>query len=218
MTLIEAIRAKDVEAARSALASDPASAAAPSPEGAAPIALAMYYGQDAIAEAIAEARGDLDIVEAAVLGRVDRVRALVDADPSRVDAVAGDGFPVLGLACYLRRPAVARLLLDRGADPDLPAANVARVAPLHAAVAADQPEIAEWLLDAGADVNKRQQVDYTPLMGAAANARLALLDLLLARGADPALQTTEGKTAADLAREHGHEEIAARLERAVGAA
>nr|MDQ3070580.1 ankyrin repeat domain-containing protein [Acidobacteriota bacterium] len=92
------------------------------------------------------------------------------------------------------------------------AANVARVTALHAAVAADETRIARVLLDAGADVNARQQMDYTPLMGAAANARGDLLDLLLARGADPSLTTTAGKTAADLAREHGHEEVAARLD------
>lgn len=37
-------------------------------------------------------------------------------------------------------------------------------------------------------------------------------DLLLARGADPSLRTTDGKSAADLAREHGHEESARRLD------
>ena len=58
-------------------------------------------------------------------------------------------------------------------------------------------------------------MDYTPLMGAAANARLEILDLLLAHGADPSMKTTEGKTAADLAREHGHADVAARLEAGV---
>lgn len=216
MTLIDAITAKDLGAARAALAADPASASTPAPGGAAPICFAIYHGQPAIAEAIAEARGDLDIFEATVLGRVDRAGALVDADPALARAVAGDGFPVLGLAAFFGRPAVARLLLDRGADPNQAATNAAKVAPLHAAVAGNQPEIAAWLLDAGADVNARQQMDYTPLMGAAANARLALFDLLLARGADPSLRTADGKTAADLAREHGHEQIAARLDALAG--
>lgn len=212
MTLLDAIRAKDLDAARAALAADPSAAGMPSPEGTAPICLAMYHRAPEIAEAIAASRGELDIVEAAVLGRVDRVRALVDAGPALARAVAGDGFPVLGLACYLRQEDVVRLLLDGGADPNQAATNAAKVAPLHAAVAADAPAIAAMLLDAGADVNGRQQMDYTPLMGAAANARLALLDLLLARGADVSLRTTDGKSAADLAREHGHDAIAARLD------
>lgn len=212
MTLIDAITAKDLDAARAALAADPASASAPSSQGTSPLCLAVYHGRPDIAAAIADAKGDVDIFEAAVLGRVDRVRALVDADPALLHAVAGDGFPPLGLAAYFKQPEVVRLLLDRGADPRQAAANTARVQAIHAAVASDQPEVAAWLLDAGADVNARQQQDYTPLMGAAANARGALLDLLLARGADPSLTNADGKTAAMLAREHGHEALATRLE------
>lgn len=212
MPLIDAITAKDLDAARAALAADPSAASLPSSQGASPICLAMYHGQADMAAAIAGVKGDLDIFEAAVLGRADRVRALVDADPAVMHTVAGDGFHPLGLAAYFKQPAIVRLLLDRGADPRQAAANAARVQAIHAAVASNQPDVVAWLLDAGADVNARQQQDYTPLMGAAANGRTELLDLLLARGADPSLTTVDGKTAAVIAREHGHAEIAARLD------
>ena len=212
MTLTDAIKAKDLAAARAALTADPASAADAAPGAPSPICLAIYYGQLEIAEAIAGVKGDLDIFEAAALGRADRVRVLLDGDASAAGALAGDGFHALGLAAYFKQPAIVRLLLDRGADPNQAAGNAAKVTALHAAVSSNQLQAAEWLLDAGADVNARQQMDYTPLMGAAANARAELLDLLLARGADPARSTTEGKTAADLAREHGHEDVARRLE------
>lgn len=212
MTLIDAIHAKDLGAARAALAADPASASAPSPQGTSPLCLAVYHGQPGIAAAIAEAKGELDIFEAAVLGRADRVRALIEADPAAMHAVAGDGFHPLGLAAYFKQPGIVRLLLDRGADPRQAAANSARVQAIHAAVSSNQPGVVGWLLDAGADVNARQQQDYTPLMGAAANGRTELLDLLLARGADPSLAAADGKTAAMIAREHGHAEIADRLD------
>lgn len=211
MTLLDAIKAGDVAAARAALAADPACATLSSPEGTSPICLAVYYGRAEIAEAIAGAKPDLDVFEAAALGRTDRLRELLDRDAALLHAVAADGFFPLGLAAYFRHPGAVRLLLDRGANPNQAAANGAKVTALHAAVSSNQPQIAEWLLDAGADVNARQQMDYTPLMGAAANARIAILDLLLARGADPALRTADGKSAADLAREHGHEEVAVRL-------
>ncbi|MEX2272231.1 MAG: ankyrin repeat domain-containing protein [Vicinamibacterales bacterium] len=210
--LIDAIKAKDVDAARAARAADPASAGVATPDGTSPVCLAVYYGQPEIAEAIAAAKGDLDTFEAAVLGRVDRIAALLDADPGQANALARDGFPALGLAAYFKHPSAVRLLLDRGADPNQAAANAAKVTALHAAVSSNQPRIVEWLLEAGADVNARQQMDYTPLMGAAANARLDIMAMLLSRGADPTLKTTDGKTAADLAREHGHEEIARDLE------
>jgi ankyrin repeat protein len=211
MNLIDAIKAKDLNAARQALAADPASARGTSPEGASLVCLAVYYGQTAIAEAIAAAKGDLDIFEAAALGLAPRLTSLLDAEPGLVNAIAADGFYPLGLAAYFKHPAAVRLLLDRGANPNQAAANAAKVTALHAAVSSNQAQIVEWLLDAGADVNARQQMDYTPLMGAAANARLDILELLLARGADPSLRTTDGKNAADLARDHGHEQVAARL-------
>lgn len=211
MTLIEAIKAKDAAAARAALAADPAAANGTTAEGTSALCLAAYYGQSEIADAIAAARAEIDVFEAALLGRVDRLRDLLDRDPALLNAYAADGFYPLGLAAYFKQPAAVRLLLDRGADPNQAARNPAKVTALHAAVSSNQLEIVGWLLDAGADVNARQQMDYTPLMGAAANARIEILDLLLTHGADPALRTTDGKSAADLAREHGHEAVAARL-------
>ena len=209
--LIDAIKAKDLAAAKAALAADSAAARRPSPEGTSPICLAIYYGQPEIAEAIAAIKGDLDVFEAATLGRVERLRSLLDADPAQATAVAADGFYPLGLAAYFKQPAAVRLLLDRGADPNQAATNTAKVTALHAAVSSNQKQIVEWLIEAGADVNARQQVDYTPLMGAAANARIEIMELLLAHGADRTMKTTDGKTPADLAREHGHDEIASRL-------
>lgn len=211
-TLIDAIKARDLDATRAAIAADPAAARAVSPEGVSLVCLAAYHGQPAIAAAIAAAKGDLDIFEAAAVGRVDRLTSLLDADPALANARAADGFPALGLAAYFKHPAAVRLLLDRGADPNFAAANAAAVTALHAAVSSNQIQIVAWLLDAGADVDARQQMDYTPLMGAAANARVEILELLLARGADHLRVTTDGKTAADLAREHGHHDVAAQLD------
>ena len=214
--LIDAIKARDAAAARAALEAEPALAGQLTPEGTSPVCLAMYYGQPEIAAAIADVKGDLDVFEAASLGRVDRLRALIAADRAQLGAVAPDGFYPLGLAAYFKHADAVRALLDLGADVHQAAANQAQVTALHAAVSSNQPQIVAWLLDAGADVNARQQMDYTPLMGAAANARVDILELLLSRGADPSLQTTDGKTAAALAREHGHDAVAAGLDRAAG--
>jgi len=208
--LIDAIKARDAGAAAAALAADPGLARTPAPEGTSPICLAIYYGQPELAAAIA-AVTESDIFDAAALGDTARLAALLDADPSLAGAHAADGFFPLGLAAYFGHADAARLLLDRGADPNQAARNAAKVTALHAAVSSNQLAIVRWLLDAGADVDARQQMDYTPLMGAAANARLDIIDLLLARGADRAARTTDGKTAADLAREHGHAAVADRL-------
>ncbi|HUF22506.1 MAG TPA: ankyrin repeat domain-containing protein [Vicinamibacterales bacterium] len=210
--LIEAIRAKDAAQARAVLADDPAAARGAAPDGSSLVCLAVYYGQPEIAETIAAAKGSLDVFEAAVLGRTVRLRELIEDDRSQLRAVAPDGFFPLGLAAYFKQQNAVRLLLDMGADVHQTASNPTKVTALHAAVSAGQHQIAQWLVEAGADVNARQQIDYTPLMGAAANARMETLELLLAHGADPSMKTTEGKTAADLAREHGHGGIADRLD------
>lgn len=210
--LVEAIRAKDAAKARAVLAGDPGAARGTAPDGTSLVCLAVYYGQPEIAETVAAVKGDLDVFEAAVLGRAVRLRELIEADRSQLRAVAPDGFFPLGLAAYFKQQEAVRLLLDMGADVHQTAANPTKVTALHAAVSAGQHQVAQWLVEGGADVNARQQIDYTPLMGAAANARMETLELLLAHGADPALTTTEGKTAAELAREHGHGEIADRLD------
>src|SRR5687768_3513112 len=106
MNLTDAIKARDLDAARGALAADPGAARNTPEGGPSPLCLAVYYGQTEIAEAVAAAKGDLDVFEAAALGRVDRVRAIVDADPASIGSVAGDGFHPLGLAAYFKQPAI----------------------------------------------------------------------------------------------------------------
>jgi ankyrin repeat protein len=62
-------------------------------------------------------------------------------------------------------------------------------------------------------VNAKQRHGWTPLHGAAHSGDRELVELLLARGADPDAKHQEGKTALDLARESGHAEVVAILER-----
>lgn len=175
------------------------------------ILAALYHQKPDEADRLARDAAALTIWEAAALGRDDRVRQALEGDPALVDAYSPDGNTPLGLAAFFGKPATVRLLLERGADVSAVARNYMKVQPLHAAVAGRSAEAVALLLERGADPNARQQVGYTPLMGAAGAGREDLVDLLLRHGADPALASDDGKTAASIAREHTHEALAARL-------
>ena len=174
---------------------------------------ALYRQQRDEAIRLAEDRAALTIWEAAALGRDAELRRLVDADATLVNALAPDGNFPLGLAAFFGHPASVRLLLERGASVSAAAQNPMQVQALHAAVAGRNAEAVAAILDAGADPNARQQVGYTPLMGAASANREDIVDLLLARGADPSLLSDDGQTASGIATDHGHGALAERLAR-----
>ena len=183
--------------------------AAPAPGSA--ILSALYNRKRDEAVRLAAAAPTLTVWEAAALGDDGRLRELLDRDTSLANAFATDGFLPLSLAAFFAPAATTQLLLERGAIAGTAARNDMKVQALHAAVAAGNADAVTMLLESGADPNARQQVGYTPLMGAASAGRADLVDLLLRRGADASLVSDEGKSAGDIAREHGHDDLAERL-------
>jgi ankyrin repeat protein len=169
---------------------------------------AVYHRHPEIARLFVEHGAKLDIFEASAVGDADRLRQLLADDPSRVNAFTADGFTPLGLASFFGHPEPVRLLLERSADPNLPAHNPTKVAPLHSAVAGGKVEIVRALLDSGAKVGARQQGGLTPLHGAAFEGSEEMIRLLLDHGADPDARNDAGKTPADLAREQGRKRAA----------
>jgi ankyrin repeat protein len=210
--LFAAIRKGDASTVDRLLAADPGLAAAREEGGVSAILTAVYYGQRDLARKLAERHPGLDVFEAAAVGDVARVRALVDADPSLASAYAPDGFHPLGLAAFFRHPEVLRLLIERGADVAAPARNKLAVTALHSAVATDAANVdlsmIKALLDAGAPVNVPHQGGGTPLHTVAFTGNAEVARMLLERGADPMARTDEGKTAVDIARERGHTALA----------
>jgi uncharacterized protein len=146
----------------------------------------IYRGDREEAERLAAGR-DLDVFEAAALGRTERLRELLAEDPSRANAYADDGFQPLGLACFFGHAEAVRMLVEHGAEVNSASRNQMKVMPLHSAAAAQDPdvryEIARLLLDAGADPNARQQDEFTPLMAADQHGDGRLRKLLVEHGA-----------------------------------
>jgi uncharacterized protein len=144
---------------------------------------ALYRGDRTRAEELA-ASAELDIQEAAALGRAHRVRELLAGDAMLAASRSSDGFTPLHYAAFFGTAEAAAVLLEHGADPMAVAENEMRVQPLHSAAAVDANETARLLLDAGADPNARQQGGFRPIDAAVQNGNDELYALLVERGAE----------------------------------
>ena len=172
---------------------------------------ALYAGDAERARALLPADDQLSAFDAAAFGRLDRLAALLEDDPAQAAALADDGFTPLHLAVFGRQPEAARLLLERGADPDAVSTGpVAQVPPLGTAAFVRSEPLARVLLDAGADPNARlRSHPWYMVYSGCGNRNCGLADnsgstafwraayatdvdamrLLVARGADPNVPT-----------------------------
>src|SRR5690242_20530353 len=116
--------------------------------------LARYRGDFAEIERLRAGGVELDVHEAAALGDLPRLAALLLADPALVDAWSVDGAQPLHFSAFFGSPEACRLLLEHGAAPDVHARGFNGVAPINAAAATDAKphevatEIVGMLLDA----------------------------------------------------------------------
>ncbi len=159
-------------------------------------------------EALVAAKPELDIFEAAAMGKRERVKELVRAQPELMRAWSPDGFIALHLAAFLGQPEMVALLLEHGAAVNATARNPMKVMPLHSAVASRKLKSVELLLEHGAEVNAQQQGGWTALHAAAHHGDVETAKILLAKGADKSRKSADGKTPLDMAEAGGHEEMA----------
>jgi ankyrin repeat protein len=193
------------------LKEDPALAKARTSHHVSPLMLSCYYKKPAVTELLLRYLDEINLFEASAAGKFDVVANLVYAHPEAINFYAEDGFTPLGLACYFGHYEIARYLVLKGADVNLPSNNGFRVFPLHSAVAGNYTQIARMLVENNAKVNVKQQAGATALHSAAQNGNIDLLIMLLEHGADVNIRMEGGKLPADLAREKGFEEIAEAL-------
>jgi len=172
----------------------------------------VFRGHSKCAEFL-KARGNQSLHEAALAGDAERVGALAGAAPWSVDALSPDGWTALHLAAFLGQGAAIASLLECGASARIFSRAMEQNLPIHAAAAGRRIDKAayEKLVAATGDANVLQKQGYTALMIAAANGFADAIDVLLAAGADTTLKTPDGKTAADIAKERGHEALAEKL-------
>jgi ankyrin repeat protein len=200
-----------------AVKDDPLLAQSCDSQGVSALLWSVYTGQhatrDFLLAQLAAQSAALSVFEAAAVGDLRSLNAILAADPDAANAFSRDGWTALHLAAAFGTPEVVALLIERDARVDAVSQNPRRNQPLHAALSLGRNvESVRQLLAHGADPNAIQAGGFTPLFSAAAANRKDLVELLIARGARAYHRSDLDKTAADFARERGHADLAAWLE------
>jgi len=133
---------------------------------------------------------DVDLGMACATGDLARVRELLDRDPALVNRVSDYGSYYLGCGAPIKNAAarghleIVRLLLERGADPNLPEEGIApRGHALYSAAANGHYEIAKLLLEHGAHPNVEVESSADTLSRVLSNGDQKMLELLCSHGA-----------------------------------
>jgi ankyrin repeat protein len=131
-----------------------------------------------------------DICTAASIGDLDRVRELLDHDPTLANLVSEYVTYYLGSGAPLKNAAagghieIVKLLLERGADPNLPEEGIAPHGhALYSAVYNGHFEIAKLLLERGAYPNPEVESSADALSIAIKRSDQKMIDLLSSYGA-----------------------------------
>jgi ankyrin repeat protein len=212
----EAIDEGDVDRVRSMVSAEPGLASARDAQGLSALMRARYRLDTALLDAVMSGDPALDVFDAASVADVERLRQLLDADPSLATAFSGDGFTALHFPAFFGGVEPARLLIERGADVDARGRGWMTGTPLNSAASGRHADVAHLLLDAGADPDARQASGWTPLHSAAHNGDLELVELLLAHRADPGATNDDGVTVLSMSEESGNADVVARVRDALG--
>jgi len=132
----------------------------------------------------------VDICTAASIGDLQRVQALLDQDPALANRLSAYVAYYIGSGAPLKNAAarghieIVKLLLERGADPNLREEGLApHGQALYAAVANGHYEIAKLLLERGAYPNPEVESSADALSRAISNSNKEMIDLLCSYGA-----------------------------------
>ncbi|ROU08404.1 ankyrin repeat domain-containing protein [Lysobacter enzymogenes] len=193
-----------------------ADAFARTPAGDPPLAIAVRLGWARLLERLLAAGVDLNARDshgmsalhlAAALGRENMLKRLV-AHGAAPDLLAADGQTPLGVALASGRRDLADWLDWRGWP--LPKRPL-RAGDVPAAAIVGDADAVRRLLDLGLSVDAPDSQGCTALLRAAGGGHRAVVDLLLARGADPGRAANSGATPLSAAVSMRHGEIVDRL-------
>jgi ankyrin repeat protein len=116
-----------------------------------------------------------------------------------------NGSVLMWAAMGAKDPAILKALVERGADVNESDVIFGGTPLTAAAGKSERPEMIAMLVSLGADVHKRvNNGDTAAMVAAQYNTVPGIIEALDAAGADFAAKNAQGKTALDLAREHGN--------------
>jgi ankyrin repeat protein len=214
---ISAVHAQDAARVESMLDQDPSLAAAHDEKGNSAVAIALSAprgeefvprAENRVLDALLARRPPLSPYEECAVGKPETVRALLRKDRDFVRARSTLGWTPLHHAAFGNNVAVAKLLLEAGADVNAVAQNRFANTPLLVSLVNRGNQVARFLIAAGADVNARMSEGLVALHEAAISGNDEAVRMLLAAGADRDAASPGGRTPLDEALRNKHESTA----------
>ena len=161
-----------------------------------------------------EGNGALPLASACFYGHLKSINLLIAAKSPLQRKSKADSSPPLNAAVSGNQLAVAKFLLESGADPNVRSDQ--GVTPLMLAAQKRQLEMVELLLAYKANPNlvSRRERDTALIVSSYGMPPvLEIVEALLNSGADPDIQDSRNKTAVDWAREWHNEQVVELIER-----
>lgn len=141
-----------------------------------------------------------DWFNAVETGDLAKVTKLLSENPNLLHSRSDDGETAIIKASRYGHTAVVKFLLENGANPNDADTTSAGQTPLIHAVFNGNIEIVKLLLDARANIEKKNNTPGEgPLINAIQEGKIEVAELLLKRGADADVKNTEDETTLTLA-------------------
>jgi len=151
-------------------------------------------------------RGGTPLMYSATGADLEAVQFLIERG-ANIDARAANGWTALTLAAARGFDEIAAVLLQRGADPNV--ADIYGWTPLMRAVQQNRPAVVRALMRSDrVNLDAQNENGRTALHHAALEGLTDIAGMLIARGANAALQDRSGNTSVALAIASGHKATA----------